>query len=124
MEVLYGSTGTGKTRYVHQQAHLFYEDDIWIYPGQGWFDGYQGQQVVVFDDFYGDMPFGTLLKVLDRYKLDVPVKGGFTNWNPTRIYITSNVHPLCWYKDLNNHQEAALLRRFDREYFIDSNIFE
>lgn len=124
VEVLWGAPGTGKTRFCHQQAHLFFDDDTWTYGGSGWFDGYQGQKVAIFDDFYGDVPLGLFLKALDRYKCQVPVKGGFVNWNPVRIYITSNLPPGAWYKDLKHYQMEALERRFDRVYDIHDNIFD
>lgn len=68
MEVHWGAPGTGKTRYCHDLARIFYDDDIWVHGGGNWFDGYEGQAVAVFDDFYGCVDFGLLLKVLDRYK--------------------------------------------------------
>ena len=40
-----------------------------------WFDGYMGQKVVCFDDFRKDFcTFHELLRLLDRYPMDVPVK--------------------------------------------------
>lgn len=55
-----------------------------------WFDWYFGQKRVVFDDF---RPwwcrFDYLLRLLDRYKMLVPVKGGFVNWIPEEIIITT-----------------------------------
>lgn len=124
VEIIYGQAGTGKTRYCHQMARIFYDSDVWIYPGRGWFDGYTGQKVVIFDDFYGDMDFGVLLKVLDRYKLTVPVKGGFTTWNPERIYITSNVHWAEWYPKILQYQRNALERRFSVVHEVFFDIFE
>lgn len=58
--------------------------------GSLWFDGYMGQEVAVFDDF---RPwwcrFDYLLRLLDRYPMQVPVKGGFVNWIPEIIIITT-----------------------------------
>lgn len=57
---------------------------------QLWFDGYLGESVAVFDDF---RPwwcrFDYLLALLDRYPIRVPVKGGFVNWIPEIIIITT-----------------------------------
>jgi len=123
VEVIWGKTGTGKTRYCHDVARIFYDSDVWIYPGRGWFDGYTGQQVAIFDDFYGDVSIDVMLKVLDLYKLNVPVKGGFVAWNPKRIYITSNKSPTDWYNELNMNQLEALLRRFHKIEYVDENIY-
>lgn len=111
--VLTGAAGTGKTRFVYDHARIFYDDDIWSYPGAGWFDGYIGQKVVLFDDYRGDIPIELFLKVLDRYPIRVPVKGGFRHWKPEVIFITSNESWKQWYGlRLDRGTEAALRRRF------------
>lgn len=124
VEVLWGAPGTGKTRYCHDVARWFYDEDVWIYGGGGWFDGYEGQKVAIFDDFYGDVPLGLMLKVLDRYKVQVPIKGAFVPWNPKRIYITSNKPPSLWYKDLTGDQQQALERRFDLVTPVYTNVYD
>lgn len=125
VELLWGTPGTGKTRYAHFVANLFYEGDIWTYPGRGWFDGYCGQKVALFDDFYGDIEFGLLLRLLDRYRVNVPIKGGHVSWVPERIFITSNNWFHTWYSDkgITPDQIAALVRRIHKIEFIDFNIF-
>lgn len=87
---LYGETGVGKTRYVHDQ-----EKELWVSNGDlRWFDGYHGQSAALFDDFRPDQcPWHFLLKLLDRYPLRVPIKGGFAEWRPHNIYITSPLSP-------------------------------
>lgn len=90
--VYWGKPGTGKTRKVFEE-----NEDLYIHAGGEWFDGYRGQQVVLFDDFRRDvLPLDLLLRVLDIYPILVPIKGGFTPWRPTKIYITSNVSPQGW----------------------------
>lgn len=97
VEVLIGAPGTGKTTSV-----LDKETDLWEVPepvnGHVWFDNYQGQEAVIFDDFYGGIKYHYLLKLLDAVKRPVPIKGGFTVWKPKRIYITSNKKVDDWYK--------------------------
>lgn len=121
VNVIWGVTGTGKTRFVYQQHR---DEDIYVYPGKGWFDGYMGQRIVLFDDYRGDVPIGLMLQVLDRYPLHVPVKGGHVNWNPRRIYITSNVMPTLWYDSLDVMTLNALQRRLTRIDYIDYKIFD
>lgn len=114
--VRWGVAGTGKTRSVWE-AHP--PEDVYVYGGGGWFDGYHGQSVALFDDFHGsELPLNLLLKVLDRYPLSVPVKGSFTYWNPSFIYITSNLSPDSWFPNIDSARLAALRRRFTRvEHF-------
>lgn len=83
----YGPTGSGKTRKAIQMAG----DDYWIsHDNLKWFDGYTGQRVAIIDDFRtADCSFNFLLRLLDRYKLDVPVKGAYTYWDPKTIIITT-----------------------------------
>ncbi len=91
---LWGPTGCGKTRYVYDNYEAVYNK-----PEGPWFDGYDGDEVALFDDFEAvDIGITQLLKLLDRYPMKVPVKGGFVNWNPKTIVITSNYEPKVWYQ--------------------------
>lgn len=104
VHVRWGEPGSGKTRYIYDN-----HKDIWDKPGGDWFDGYCGQEVAVFDDFYGGIKYDLMLKLLDRYPMRVPIKGGFVQWRPRIIYITSNVPPEQWYKNIVD--KRALMRR-------------
>lgn len=107
--VFWGPTGTGKTKRAFQEAG----DQAFIYPGCGWFDGYDGQDNVIFDEFTGgDFKLSYLLKLLDRYPLRVPVKGSYMNWKPRKIWITSNLNPDVWYQGAHEEHRLALRRRF------------
>lgn len=118
--VLWGNTGTGKTRYCFDQVM----NSTWWMPGDySWFDGYKGQSIVIIDDYRGEYPLQLLLKLLDRYPMSVPIKGGFTKWLPRKVYITSNVPPEKWYPDADFRSIAALTRRFDRVDFVIENLY-
>lgn len=112
--VFWGRTGTGKTRRVHEFVNA---EELWIHSGVGtWFDGYDSQKAVLFDDFDGSWFSVTFfLKLIDRYVLQVPVKGGFTWWNPTHIYITANHHPQDWYRNAKEEHQNAVMRKL-REF--------
>jgi hypothetical protein len=67
---------------------------------------------VLIDDFNGDEYAITfMLRLLDRYPMQVPVKGGFRQWSPSVILVTSNIHPRDWYADATQAHRDALLRR-------------
>lgn len=107
--VFWGKTGTGKTRQVYQYHE---EADIYKHPGDRWFDGYTGQPIVLFDDFTGGVfPLSYLLQLMDRYPMRVPVKGGFVQWVPRKIYFTSNIDPKEWYMHAIQEHQNALKRR-------------
>lgn len=107
--VLWGDAGVGKTRYVYE-----HHDDVWASstPDLKWFDGYKGQKVALLDDFRGQADFGWLLRVLDIYPLQVPVKGGFVSWCPDTIYMTSNLYPPDWY--VNEGDITPLTKRITK----------
>lgn len=106
--LLVGSPGTGKTRYVKDN-----HPDHWSTPLQKemWFDGYDGHEVALLDDFTGQMPLTLLLQLLDRYVVQVPVKGGFTWWTPKIVYVTSNYPIDEWYTFDNRLESLTALRR-------------
>lgn len=101
--VYWGPTGTGKTRWVFDCCM---DRALFVYAGSSptsvWFDGYDGHELVLFDDFRGHetIKFEYLLRLLDRYPMQVPVKGGFCEWAPRKVYITSNTPPDKWYPDI------------------------
>lgn len=119
----YGPTGTGKSREAH--AILDAAPSRWVAPlNLDWFDGYHGQEAVLFDDFrkstlgtkYG---FTGLLRLLDRYPVTVNIRNHQPEpWIPKLIIITCNVGPRDCYSWHDNAGEthdrediAQLLRR-------------
>jgi len=90
--VLIGPPGCGKTRHAWDKY-----PDLYSKPDGNWFDGYDGQDTLLLDDYYGHLPYAQLLKMCDRYPLLLPVKGGFIPATYTTIIITSNTRPMFWY---------------------------
>lgn len=90
--ILSGPPGTGKTRQAIENGAEVVEYD------NGFFRGYNGGDIVVFDDLKGDhIPRETMLKLTDRYPYMINIKGAERNWKPRRIYITTNEDPTSWY---------------------------
>lgn len=111
--VFIGKPGTGKSR------AAFQFDRVYTVPasnGTQWMDGYDPDQhtAVVFDDFHGSVFAHVLLRILDKYPLMYPSKGGFVNFKPKVVCLTSNFHPKNWY-DWNAvvADYDALWRRLD-----------
>lgn len=120
--VFYGAPGTGKSR---QCAEMTEGRTVYWKPHGQWWDGYNGQESVVIDDFYGWLPFNQLLNILDRYPLHVETKGGSVRFISKFVLITSNVHPREWYKEgfaSGRCNYDALERRIDALHeFVDKD---
>jgi len=110
---LWAPTGTGKSTWVRDMLQKDGITDAWWANNKGeWFDGYHGQSTVVFDEYEGQVDYRTFLRLMDGFPLEVPIKGGFTNWAPSRMIVLSSVHPSDWYKQQGlNKQE--LFRRIN-----------
>lgn len=97
--VLWGSSGTGKTRL----AHLLAEGDGFVLDdpdGQSlWFDGYEGQRTLIIDDFTGWIRFRRFLSLLEGHQVRLGTKGGHSWLLVERIIITSNMDPRMWFPD-------------------------
>ena len=117
---LWGATGTGKTRFCYDQVM---NSTVWSPGDFQWFDGYKGQEIVIIDDYRGEYPIQLFLKLCDRYPMQVPVKGDFTNWIPKKIYITSNVKPDLWY-ECDGASFDAFKRRFDVIHEIHQPLYD
>lgn len=111
--VLWGPTGTGKSYW----ARKLTDDPFVWHPQLGtWFDGYCGQEHAIFEEFRGQIPFGMVLSLLDRYDCRVQVKGGSTEFRCRKIFFTSPAPPEEWFQTLasNDGQVNQLKRRITR----------
>lgn len=92
--VIWGPTGTGKSRYCIDN----FPNAYWK-QRSNWWDGYSGQKTIILDEFYGWIPYDLLLRLCDRYPLLVETKGGQLHCLANTIIITSNTLPHEWYKN-------------------------
>lgn len=86
----YGPTGSGKSRAAFELAINKFGGRHWCSSADlSWYDGYDGQELAILDDFRpGAIKFRMLLRILDRWPLSVPIKGSYTEWTPSIIIIT------------------------------------
>lgn len=104
--VVYGPTGTGKSRFCMDQ----YPTAYWKSRGQ-WWDGYAQQQHVVIDEYYGWLPWDMLLRLCDRYPLLLETKGGTCQFTGTSIILTTNKDPKHWYDEAKGMKFETFARR-------------
>lgn len=110
----YGKTATGKTRWAHSLSPgSTYSKD----PMTKYFCGYSQEDTVILDDYRPntEMSFSFLLRLADRYPINVQTKFGNVQFNSKRIIVTS---PHCIEETfahldfLKEGQLAQLKRRF------------
>ncbi len=115
--VLFGKTGTGKTFGVVNQGGVYVVDASMLQANTSnlWWDGYEGEERVLFDEYNDWFGIAPLLKYLDKYAVRIQNKGSSTVGYWSTLYITSNKAPWEW-KDRNGQEftpehKAALHRR-------------
>lgn len=122
VHVLWGQTGTGKSRTAWREGGL---DCFPKVPTTVWWDGYRGHECVIIDEFCGNIGITHLLRWFDRYPCSVEIKGGHVPLAARRFYLTSNVNPEQWYPDASLEQQNALFRRFTSvRHVIEPIVFE
>lgn len=121
VEIYYGEAGTGKTRRVYEQEPDLYSMEQSANGSDVWFDGYEGEKTLLIDDFYGWIRFSFILKMLDGYRLKLPVKGSYTWAEWDKVLITSNAAPWDWYRWSNLINWEAFQRRITKVYHFTAN---
>lgn len=112
--LIQGDTGSGKSRLAFDMAR---KDGSWYSKSDGsqWWDNYYGQRVIIFDDFRPHwFKLSHLLKLIDRYPLQVQTKGGHTDILAKTFIITSIVPLEQWYTDEKEDAQRQLRRRITK----------
>ncbi len=109
VEYIHGGTGTGKTRYAMENCTYKITGDQ-----LQWWDGYNGEKAICIDEYDNNVPVTKLLNILDGYHLRLPIKGGFTYANWTRVIITSNLAPSKLHSNAKPEHRDALFRRINK----------
>ena len=106
-----GPTGIGKSFAAHECYPGLYTP---YYGNSGlWWDGYIGQDVVMIEEFRGQVPLQKMLQTLDVYPLRVEVKRGAVPARFRLVIVTSNTEPQDWYPD--NPMKAGSTRQPERD---------
>lgn len=107
--VYYGPTMTGKTTRCYA-AHPGIHQIRYSHSG---FMNYNGQKVVLFDEFDKfPLPFHLALQCLDKFPHQVEVKNGWAWWEATNIYMTGTEHPENWFIGQRGYHDS------DKEQFL------
>lgn len=107
---IWGDSGSGKTRKCYEEYPDLYRVDHGNSEGRLWFDGYHGQETILFDDFRSSVRFAYMLELCDRYPMQLQIKGGYTYKRWKRVLITSNIPPDAQYPNLSEELQPFLRR--------------
>ena len=100
-----GKTGTGKTRGVMEQYGYtnVYRVTDYTHP----FDGYAGEDVIIFDEFRSQLKIGDMLNLLDGYPLTLPCRYANRQACYTKVYIISNIPFEDQYQQVQMEQKST-----------------
>ncbi len=92
------------------------------------FDQYQGQDVIVFEEFQSSLPINQMLIYLDGYPIALPCRYADKIACYTKVYILSNIDIGEQYIDVQHHYQEtwkAFLRRINTiKVFTQNNTTE
>ncbi len=117
--VLIGPTDCGKTTLAYTiptKGGKVYDKPL----DDHWFDGYDGESTILLDEFYGQLKFSLILKLLDGWPMRRQVKGSMVTLSNSRWVITSNTYPWQWYTFEGS--KAALYNRLWTRF--DSAVYD
>lgn len=119
---VYGRTKTGKTRSVMEKYG--YENVYRVTDYDHPFDGYKGQDVIVFEEFRSSLKVQDMLNYLDGYPLELPCRYANKVACFTKVYIITNISLNDQYSSVQRYQGEtwqALLRRINEVKVFNSS---
>lgn len=120
LQVFWGETRAGKSflcrRYAGERFEL---SDIYNHRGGKWWDHYDGQKCIIFNDFTGqDMSVKEWNKVFDEEPHLVETKGGSTWLEFKDCYISSNFPPSMWWPNVSIGRMRSAIKRIFRCFYV------
>ena len=109
---VYGRTGCGKSRAARDLSEQFYENAGMCYERTGvskWWDGYENERMVIWDEIESNYNFEQLLGLLDRYPMRVESKGGHIEFNSKMINITINLYPTAIFNHVCEEYKSLIV---------------
>lgn len=119
---IWGETGSGKTRSVMETygyANVYRVTD-YAHP----FDGYKGQDVLLFDEFRSSLPLAAMLTYLEGYPIELPCRYANKVACFTKVYLISNIPLEKQYPNVQLDEPAswtAFCRRIHHVLRLDND---
>lgn len=124
---IFGKSGAGKTRGVMEMYGYDKVYRVTDYDKHPW-DGYDGQDVVVFEEFRSSFKVQEMLNYLDGYPLQLPCRYNNKTACFTKVYIITNIRLEDQYKAVQTEYPEtweAFLRRIHKvKEYSESGISE
>lgn len=124
VQIWWGETATGKTRKWFDE-HF---DDGYRYQysrNNNWWDGYDCEKAILFDEFNCQILMSDMLMYLDGHPCRMEVKGSSAYAHWTSVTIISNDNPQGWYSNVSLEKRKAFARRINKVlHFTSSGIAE
>ncbi len=114
IHIYVGKTGTGKTYTAHTENPDAYEA-TWPVGGRWWWPKYDGQEVVIMDEFCHQIKISVMMTMFDRYGWKIEAKGRSFEFCSKKIIITTNLDPKMWFPNVKKSSKDPLARRI-REF--------
>lgn len=118
-----GKTGTGKT-----YKAVTENPEAYIISNLKWWNGYNGEKVIIIDEYNNDIPCTEMIRLLDRYPLRLEVKGNHTYANWHKVIITTNLQKHEFHESAKEEHRNALFRRisewvdFDTKWYGNTGV--
>lgn len=112
-EYLWGATGVGKTHSVYER--FGFENLHHVSDYQHPFDNYDGHKILFLDEFMSSLSWSLILRVLDKYPLELPARYHNRPAMFDTVIVAANVPLDRQYSKVKKHDPArwaALERRF------------
>lgn len=95
---IWGASGSGKTRSVKE--HYGYANVYTVTDYAHPFDGYNGQDVILFEEYRSNIRIGDMLQYLDGYPLELPCRYANKIACFTKVYFCTNIDIRDQYRDI------------------------
>lgn len=119
-EVLYlwGSSGTGKTRFYHEKYDM---NDVYVLNTyeRGCFDNYSNESILVLEEYRGNFNISFLLQLLDGYVIQLPARYHNKIGRFQKVVICTNVPIQSLYKEIDRKSLNALKRRITKTIYFE-----
>lgn len=112
---IHGPPGAGKS---HKAYEMTKGKDIYSWNGTKWWDHYDGQGIVIIDDFRPNLDFEYYLKLFDKWDFMVEQKGSTTKLEAYKFIVTCPLPVEGTFRNVQGENLKQILRRITKQVII------